>query len=829
MPTNPPSCADPATPRTESDGVLTLPAASADRAAARDALNVLRRFHHGLTDPKQELAPPRDWLPALLHAYRAACVRTDYPLLLGPGPNAEGDAGCTPLSELLTQTLKQLAPGDEDARILKDNLARLERHVREELDAAAAPADAAAALGAAGERMLAALSLGSESARQLQHDLGRLLEAIPAGSRLLPLTEDAAVILAAHVAVCCFLARRGALREEAELLCARLHDLQRAEAARHVSADGAASVGSAFAQGGALVDPGALARVMASANRTAAVDPQRRGRIERALATLRDYLEHDAVPPVVIVHDAASVRAARADRAEWRSVRNADVCRTAAAVFDELVASHAALFTAMRTARLELAGAYDPERHDRLLENLHWESLTRDELLALPRVLALPAAREVVGPGMPELSRLLASGRPVQVLVAVDAALGVNDDQSLREYRFELSYLGLSHREALVHQSSPARPVHLAAGFCMSAEAAASSLHVISRGPDESEGAGALGAWLHAGAALEGRAHTLFHYNPEAGATWARRFNLANNPAPDQDWPKGELSCRTLGGEEMTLRLAFTFADFALLEPRFRRHFSAVLDDLPTDVLTPLAEYLELPAEKAADALPFIWTADARGGLHRVAVDRELALACRDRLDYWRTLQELAGIRNEHVREAVQRERERLAAEFAAERQQLERAHAAGVERARREAAGEAMQRLAQTLLEIDLSAAPSQSAAAPATSAAPQPPVAAGAPADAAAAKASSAADETDLVPREPWITTALCTSCNDCINLNPQMFVYNANKQAVIKNPAAGSYAQLVAAAEKCPARCIHPGLPLDPNEADAEKLIERAKPFN
>ena len=80
-----------------------------------------------------------------------------------------------------------------------------------------------------------------------------------------------------------------------------------------------------------------------------------------------------------------------------------------------------------------------------------------------------------------------------------------------------------------------------------------------------------------------------------------------------------------------------------------------------------------------------------------------------------------------------------------------------------------------------------------------------------------------------EPYIDTALCTSCNECTNMNGQMFAYDENKQAYIKDPKAGTYAQLVQAAEKCPAAIIHPGDPLDPNEKDLEKWIKRAEPFN
>ena len=80
-----------------------------------------------------------------------------------------------------------------------------------------------------------------------------------------------------------------------------------------------------------------------------------------------------------------------------------------------------------------------------------------------------------------------------------------------------------------------------------------------------------------------------------------------------------------------------------------------------------------------------------------------------------------------------------------------------------------------------------------------------------------------------EPWIETVRCTSCNECTNLNGRMFAYDDNKQAYIRDPLAGTFAQLVQAAERCPAGIIHPGDPLNPKEKDLEKWIERARPFN
>jgi len=79
------------------------------------------------------------------------------------------------------------------------------------------------------------------------------------------------------------------------------------------------------------------------------------------------------------------------------------------------------------------------------------------------------------------------------------------------------------------------------------------------------------------------------------------------------------------------------------------------------------------------------------------------------------------------------------------------------------------------------------------------------------------------------PWIDTPQCTSCDECININPNIFVYNESKKATIKDPDGGPYKDLVKAAERCTAQVIHPGLPKDQNEKGVDKLIARAKKFN
>ena len=117
--------------------------------------------------------------------------------------------------------------------------------------------------------------------------------------------------------------------------------------------------------------------------------------------------------------------------------------------------------------------------------------------------------------------------------------------------------------------------------------------------------------------------------------------------------------------------------------------------------------------------------------------------------------------------------------------------------------------------------------AAAPAATAAPGAATET-APAAVAAAPAA-AAEEDDFMGNEPYIDTIRCTSCDDCLKVNPKVFIYNDEQQAEIGDAKAGTFKQMVMAAEACPAECIHPGDPLNPKEKGLDKLIKRAEPFN
>jgi pyruvate-ferredoxin/flavodoxin oxidoreductase len=78
------------------------------------------------------------------------------------------------------------------------------------------------------------------------------------------------------------------------------------------------------------------------------------------------------------------------------------------------------------------------------------------------------------------------------------------------------------------------------------------------------------------------------------------------------------------------------------------------------------------------------------------------------------------------------------------------------------------------------------------------------------------------------PWIDSASCTGCDECIDINPKIFAYDDKKHAYVKDPKGGPYKDLVRAAEKCTAQVIHPGTPANRNEKDIDKLVARAQKY-
>ena len=71
-----------------------------------------------------------------------------------------------------------------------------------------------------------------------------------------------------------------------------------------------------------------------------------------------------------------------------------------------------------------------------------------------------------------------------------------------------------------------------------------------------------------------------------------------------------------------------------------------------------------------------------------------------------------------------------------------------------------------------------------------------------------AGAAGATEAADTMPYIETPRCSTCNECTQINNRMFAYNEDNQAYIADPRAGTFRELVEAAESCQVSIIHPG---------------------
>lgn len=535
-------------------------------------------------------------------------------------------------------------------------------------------------------------------------------------------------------------------------------------------------------------------------------------------------------------------------------------------------------FISVRRAELLLSGEYDEAVHEEEFVAFNWKKFTDEEFDLCPPILAMGGDGAMLDIGFQNLSRLLASGKPIRVVVldtqvysntggqactsgftgqVADMSAYGKAQHGKEETRKEMALLALAHRGSYVLQTSQASPAHMIEGIIRGLHFRGPAVFNLYTPCPVEHGLSDEMAMHAARLALESRAFPFMIFDPSAGRAWAECVDLKGNPEIEADWPTYELKYKDDEGNEKVMELPLTTADWAATEGRFKKHFRKIKREEWQDDQVPFHEYLNLSKEERQGKTPFIWMLGKDGRLERMACSMEMVALAEDRLLFWDQLRELAGykvapsVRQQIVYELEEEFEKRAAAlraEYEAKLAELKATYPQIIARRMAEGLINASRGGADTVADV-LKRAATTPGLKPITltsealalvggdgggggvAAPPAPgPVAAVAaqPAAAPAAAPAAVVEEEELV-MEPYIETARCTSCNECININKKMFAYNENKQAYIKDPKAGTYAELVQAAERCPAKIIHPGMPLNPKERDLDKWIERAKPFN
>ena len=522
-------------------------------------------------------------------------------------------------------------------------------------------------------------------------------------------------------------------------------------------------------------------------------------------------------------------------------------------------------FVAVRRAELLAAGAYDAARDEAALSNIDWKQFTDEEFALCPPIVSMGGDGAMLDIGLQNLSRLLASGKPIRVVVldtqvysntggqactsgftgqVADMSPYGKSQHGKTEVRKELALIAIAHRGVYVHQTSQAAASHLIAGVLKGLHKRRPVLfNVYTPCPVEH---GLADDWSQHAArlALESRAFPFLTYDPDGGPSFADCLSLEGNPSPNDAWPSYALKYMDDDGAEQTMELPVTIADWAATEVRFKQHFAELPASQSSDEMMLFNEYVAASIEDREGRTPFIWALTKERKLRRLKVSAEMVELAAERQQFWSQLRQLAGLEVpmavhdtvvgqmesefEQRVDALRLDYEAKFAELKASLPtQIARRLAEGL--LRNAGSSAAVAELLASLPSVaSVAKPPSGNGSVPKTVANSAPVAAMSPAAPAPAAVATAVADDEALV-LEAYIDSARCTTCNECTNLNNRMFAYNADKQAYVKDARAGTFQQLVVAAERCPVSIIHPGSPLNPKEKDLAKWVKRAEKFN
>ena len=313
-----------------------------------------------------------------------------------------------------------------------------------------------------------------------------------------------------------------------------------------------------------------------------------------------------------------------------------DGAQMAAGLLEGQLRQSVAGIVLLRKAHLELESPADAARLGSELDRLTWRDLTPAERALCPTMLVVGSAGVLGGQGLSQVSWLLGTDLPIKLVLLADLDLGLSTRVGLdtpptaaADPGIDIALLALARRGACVAQTSLGAPEHLmeslTAAFGFQGPAL---LHVHAPSPAR-HGFAAERTIEQGRLALAARAFPLFLYNPQGDGVFGSRISLDRNPQPLDAWAGN-------GAEE-----ALTPASWALTEGRFSGWFTPLAEDAPDSL--PLADYLALDDSARGAKTPFV-SRGQNGGRARFAVDPALVRVCTERLQAWRTLQELAGL-----------------------------------------------------------------------------------------------------------------------------------------------------------------------------------------
>jgi hypothetical protein len=723
-------------------------------------------FH--LTGRKQGAAPDSmadaDTRPALLARFRNL-AELRYDFPVVLLNNATDKNYVQCLSGIVDNVVNGMVK-DDDADRLTRHMLRIEREIRVLLDSGATGTLTALWDEAAGR-------LAAQGDERLNKSVRRGRSALKLDGEVANCDNTMASRMLGHAWAVVQRRKTQKLSDDIRRLAIKLSDILQAAAAGSEAGRSPTSLKAAIGTGHADVfDFDVLSRVLSKASPRDNLPESRRRRVSHLLSVLKAQ-RFVAVP------------AEGGGKKPHAYAFTFGSCADALAAYRERLPKALELAKSIAVAELEVSGEYREDKHDAFFAGFGEGGLGQEELSHFPDYLICMSADKLQAAESEQLMDMLSAGLPAKILVQTDdlleeSPIAGDGHFALGMRSKQLANMAIGLNDVYVLQSASSNLFQFRDRVLKGMSYAGPALFSVYSGA--SGHTGALPPYLNAAAAMESRAFPAYTYDPSAGPNWASRFYLDANSQVESDWPVQSFDYEDENHQRVSIDTAFTFIDFVACDKRNAKHFSPVPRSGWNLSMVPADEYLQLETRGAPEKVPFVRMVNRNNLMQRAIVDDRLvraALRCRES---WHSLQELGGIHNSHA--------ERL---LAKEKKSWE-------EQGRQQAESRAQQT---------------------------KPPTPAAAP-PAAAAPAAAPEPEEKKSPDEAYIETSRCTTCNECTQINDKMFAYNENKQAYIANPDAGTYAQLVEAAESCQISIIHPGKPRNPSEPGLDELLKRAEAF-
>ncbi len=711
-------------------------------------------------------------------------LRHDFPVVLGNYNKAKDFVRS--LSDIVNDVLAEHAPPGVDGAYMRCQVLNLEHEIRM-IAAGGAGISLTKAWGIAVRRLRS--RAGDEAIEALDQCLEQVQEAFWFDGQVIDCNAATPMALVRQAWAMDQRAKAHVSRKRVDELILRLEHILGAEIKKSETTllpeNLKGSVGSSFEN---AFDFDAMSRILTPASPRDQLPADRRQRIHDILLVLRsqrffrtakwsDRKGRRVAPHSFLYHTAASALRVIRDR------------------MPEMVA----LTKAVSMAELEIANRYEPPKHDAFFAAFDETSLLPEDIAFFPTYLVGLDEGHYDPAENARILELLSSGMPVKVLAQIDDILdGLTGDDGhlpLGGMSWQLANMAVGLNDAFVLQTSCANLYKLHDKVWDGLTCPGPALFsVFSGGNARNTG---LSPYLVSAAATESRAFPTFSYDPSMGPDWASRFSIRGNPQVEQDWPTHAFCYEDAALQRLSEDIVFTFIEFAVGDKRLSKYFARIPRDEWTDAMIPAGQYLKAASGNGSEAVPYVLMVDKNHMLHRLVVDDRLIRAARRCRDRWHSLQEMGGVHNSHALRLLERERERWQAD---------------------------RDRAPETRPEPESGTRPGPEPDKAAD--AEKPPAVAPAPPD---EPKDIPEDDPEAAPDDPFIETPRCTTCNECTDISAQIFAYNDNKQAYIVDPAAGTYRQMVEAAENCQVSIIHPGKPQNPSEPNLEELIERAAAFN